>query len=85
MSGTEIVDFDLDPFDDRRIFVAGKDGLVKVFYVPEDLDLGDSRKDAINNIQPKLILDGKFYILFNRINSKITEFVVILYKSNSLC
>lgn len=51
-SGHDIVDFVLDPFDEKRVFVAGSDGKVRVFQVPDG-------SAADEQMQPAVVLEGE--------------------------
>ncbi|KAK4705031.1 coronin-7, partial [Phenoliferia sp. Uapishka_3] len=59
--GAGIVDFELDPFDPRRVFVASDDSKIRVFRIPEEgleadhceveLTLSDGKMDRIGELK----------------------------------
>lgn len=45
LNGAGIVDFELDPFDPHRVFIAGDDSRIKVYRIPDgglEQDLGEA-------------------------------------------
>lgn len=59
-SGHDIVDFDLDPFKDEKVFIAGSDGKIRVFEVKEE---GESTDQLLS--EASINLDGKAFPHFN--------------------